>query len=230
MWHLLQRAAIPLRIAAILAVVYLGYVFMARRSTDRRWEDSQKRTQPVADPKFEATYGGAAVKILQFYVRDSAILEDQSTVICYGVLNARAVRIEPPVEGVHPALSNCVTVEPEHDTGYTLTAEGKDGQTVTAGLTVAVKPDPATLPKVTTFQAIKHSYEQGRHYFTIVFRFENANTVSIDPPVFSPLKDSAPFGQWMVSPEKTTTYTLTVTGKKGRTARKQLVIEVPPKG
>jgi hypothetical protein len=131
------------------------------------------------------------------------------------------------VEGVSPALSRCVTVQPEHDTRYTLTAEGKDGQTASASLTLAVKPDLDSLPKITSFQVVKHTEERGRHYFTLAFRFQNAHRVSIDPPVFSTLEDSAPWGEWMVAPETSTTYTLTVTGKKGRKASKQLTVEVP---
>jgi hypothetical protein len=230
MWQLLKRLAIPLRVAAVIALAYLLYVFLARHSTARHWAGSQGQTQAAVDPKFDATYGGTAVKILQFYARDATIAEDQSTVICYGLLNAKSVRIEPPVEGVNVALSNCVTVQPEHDTRYTMTAEGNDGQTVTAAFTVAVKTDPQTLPRITAFQVVKHSLEQGHHYFTIAFRFENARRVSIDPPVFSTLEDSAPFGQFMVAPDVTTTYTLTVAGKKGRTAQKKLTVDVPPKG
>lgn len=227
MWQLLKRAEIPLRVGAILAAVYLGYVFLARHTTDQRWADGQKRAEPAPNPKFEATYGGTGLKILQFYAREGTITEDQGTVICYGVLNAKSVRIEPPVEGVYPAFNKCVAIQPEHDTKYTLVAEGSDGQTATAAFTVAVKPDVAGLPRITAFQVVKHSLELGHHYFTIAFRFENARTVSIDPPAFSTIEDSAPFGQFMVAPEATTTYTLTVVGKKGRKAQKQLTVDVP---
>jgi len=229
MWKLLKNADIPLRVATVLALAYLGYVYLARHGAGRRWTDNHQTEPGAAESKFNDTYGGTAVKILQFYARDGAILEDQSTVICYGVLNAKAVRIEPPVEGIRPALANCVTVQPEHDTHYTLTAEGNDGKTVTAAFTLAVKPDPGNIPKVTAFQVVNHSYELGQHYFTIAFRFENGHSVSIDPPVFTTLEDSAPFGQFVVTPKNTTTYTLTVGGKKGRKAQKQLTVEVPPK-
>ena len=50
--------------------------------------------------------------------------------------------------------------------------------------------------------------------------------MDIDPPVFPTLHGS-PYGNFYVSPRKTTTYTLTVTGKKGRQARRQLTVEVP---
>jgi hypothetical protein len=229
MWQLLKRAEIPLRVGAIIAAAYLGYVFLARHTTNQRWADRQKSAQPAPDPKFEATYGGTAVKILQFYAREGAITEGESTVICYGVVNAKSVKIEPPVSGVQVALSNCVSAQPEHDTQYTLTAEGNDGKTVTAAFTLAVKPEPDSIPRITAFQVVKHSLELGHHYFTIAFRFQNARQVSIDPPVFSPLEDSAPFGQFVVVPEATTTYTLTVVGKKGRKATRKLTVEVPPK-
>lgn len=228
---MLKRAAIPLRVAAIVMSVYLGYVLLARHTSTQHWEDRRKSAPqaPGRDAEFNAAYGGTAVKILQFYARESAITEGQSTIICYGVVNAKSLRIDPPVDAVYPAINRCLTVEPERDTRYTLTAEGNDGQTATSEFTLAVKPDIANLPRITAFEVVKHSVELGRHYFTIAFRFENARTVTIDPPVFSTLEDSAPFGQFMVAPETSTTYTLTVAGKKGRKASKQLTVNVPPK-
>jgi hypothetical protein len=229
MWQFLKRAAIPLRVAAAIVAAYLGYVFLARLTSDQRWAARQKpaQTAPERESKFAATYGGTALKVLQFYPRESVVTEGQSTLICYGVLNAKSLRIDPPVGSVYPALNRCVEVQPEHDTKYTLTAEGTDGTTATAAFTVAVKPDVANLPRITSFEVVKHSQELGRHYFTIAFSFENARTVTIDPPAFSPIEDSAPFGQFIVEPETTTTYTLTVIGKKGRKAQKQLTVEVP---
>ena len=227
MWQLLKRAQIPLSVGAILAVAYLGYVLLARYTATRHWAARQKSAEAAPDPKFEATYGGTALKILLFYARDGVLTEGQSTVICYGVINAKSVRIDPPVAGVYPALNKCVEVQPEHDTKYTLTAEGNDGKTATAEFALAVKPDIANRPKITQFQVVKHSLELGHHYFTIAFRFENARTVMIDPPVFSTIQDSAPWGQCVVAPETTTTYTLTVVGKKGRKASKQLTVDVP---
>jgi hypothetical protein len=228
-WQLLKRAEIPLRVGAAIAAIYLGYVLLARHTADLRWAAHQNRGQPSAEQKakFAATYGGSALKILQFYARDGVVTQDQSTVICYGVLNAKSVRIDPPVAGVYPALNRCVDIAPEHDTKYTLTAEGSDGGTATAEFTLAVKPDVANRPRINSFEVVKHTSEQGKHYFTIAFAFANARRVTIDPPVFSPLEDSAPFGQWMVAPEATTTYTLTVTNDKGRKASRQLTVEVP---
>jgi len=227
----LKHAPIPLGVASIVALAYLGYVLLARHAADRRLAARHRVEEPSAEQesKFLDTYGGSAVKILQFYARDGEILDDQSTVICYGVVNAKSVRIDPPVAEVYPALNRCVEVAPQRDTTYTLTAEGKDGRTLTAAFTLAVKPDLANRPRITDFRVVKHSFEEGRHYFTVAFAFQNASQVRVDPPDIPALEDSAPFGQWVVAPEKTTTYTLTVMDKKGRKATRQLTVEVPKK-
>src|SRR5262245_34033942 len=61
------------------------------------------------------------VRILQFYAAESLLPLDQSTNLCYGVENASAVRISPPVEHLWPALSRCIAVSPRETTTYTLT-------------------------------------------------------------------------------------------------------------
>jgi hypothetical protein len=228
-WELFKRAQIPLRVGAVIALAYLGYVLLARHTADQRYAEHQKLAQPSAEQnaQFAATYGGSVLKITQFLARDVAIVEGQSTVLCYGVLNAKSVRIDPPVGDVYPALNRCVDVAPRHDTKYTLTAAGNDGQNATAEVTLTVKADAGSVPRVTSFRISKHTVEEGKHYFTLAFQFENARTVTIDPPVFSALEDSAPFGEWVVTPDKTTTYTLTVSDKKGGKASKQLTVEVP---
>jgi hypothetical protein len=227
---------IPLGVATVIAVAYLGYVWLARRSATEHYEARTKLAEPTEDQKakFSDTYGGSAVKILQFYARDGAVTEDQGTVMCYGVLNAKSVRVEPPVADFYPALNRCIDISPKHDTKYVMTAVGGDGKTATAEFTVAVRGDAARgdtarLPRITDFHVSKHTVEDGRHYVTLSFAFENASKVMMEPPVVPALEDSAPFGQWTVTPEKTTTYTLIVMDKKGHKASKQLTVEVPGK-
>jgi len=163
-WQLLKHARIPLRVGAMVAAVYLGYVLLARHTATQRWMDRHRPAQSSSefDAKFAAVYGGSAVKILQFYAREGVITEDHGTVICYGVVNAKSLRIDPPVAGVYPALNRCVDVAPEHDTKYTLTAAGDDGQTATAEFTLAVKPDLANRPRIVAFRVVKHTFELGR--------------------------------------------------------------------
>lgn len=167
-------------------------------------------------------------KITAFYTRDVLVTEGASTVLCYGVSNAKSVRLDPPVESVSPSLNRCIEVRPKAETRYTLTAEGGFGQSVSESVTIRVGADQSTLPRITSFQIDgKQKDYAGQTVFTLSFGVQNAVEVSIDPPAFPPLH-GAPTGQFSVKPDKTTTYTLTVTGKNGHLARQQLTVEVPP--
>src|SRR5262249_6380046 len=182
----------------------------------------------AANPEFDRIYGGTQVRILQFYARESAVIEGGKSVICYGVVNAKSVRVEPPLEGISPALNRCVEAAPRRDTRYTLIAEGQDGTMVSESFVLGVVPDQETLPRITSFRITKTERDYtGKWIFSLAFAAQNPEEVSIDPQVFPTLHRS-PMGQFYVAPEKTTTYTLTVTGKYGHKAQRQLTVRVPP--
>jgi hypothetical protein len=219
-----RQVSLFVQMAAIVVVAYMALVMVNQRIADQQRE--QQRHQPDGFAEFERAYGGTAVKIVQFYSREGTLFEGSSTVLCYGVANARSVRIEPPVEGVAVSINRCVEVAPERDMRYTLTAEGNDGHVVSESFVVKVRPDPDTLPKITSFRMTKHEIDHGRHIFSLAFSQRNGELVDIDPPAF-PTLHGAPNGSFYVSPGKTAEYTLTVTGKKGRQVRRQLTVEVP---
>ncbi len=216
-----------LPIAVVAAVVYAAWVFGSRHFLDRLWRSRHEAPQSATNPEFDRVYGGTAVKILGFYAREGNLTEGGQSVICYGVLNAKSVRIEPPVDGVFVALSRCLEVAPEHNTRYTLIAEGADGRTASASFVLTVGADAATLPKITSFRIAGRQVDyRGRTVFSLTFSTQNAETVDIDPPAF-PTLHGAPYGRFYVAPEKSTTYTLTVTNKRGHKAQQQLTVEVP---
>ena len=220
----MRQVFLFVQMAAIVVVAYMALVMVNRRIADQQRE--QQRHQPDGFAEFERAYGGTEVKIVQFYSREGTLFEGSSTVLCYGVANARSVRIEPPVKGVSVSINCCVEVAPERDTRYTLTAEGNDGKVVSESFVLHVRPDPDTLPKITSFRITRHEIDHGRHIFSLAFSQRNGELVDIDPPAF-PTLHGAPNGNFRVTPGKTTEYTLTVTGKKGRQVRRQLTVEVP---
>jgi hypothetical protein len=214
-----------LRVAILAALLCLGWVFAKRQGFGSVSPDPQPHTA-VASGGADRANNADGVKILQFYARDSVLTEGGKTVLCYGVSNARSVRIDPPVEGVSPALSRCVEVRPKRETSYTLIAEGSDGRTASQSVNIRIASDPAVLPRITSFRIAScvRDYE-GKAVFSLSFGAQNAEEVSIDPPVFAPLHGST-YGQFGVRPEKTTTYTLSVAGKFGHVVRKQLTVDV----
>ena len=167
------------------------------------------------------------VKITAFYARDLIVTEGGSTVLCYGVANAKSVFLDPPVETITPSLNRCIEVRPKTETRYTLTAVGSAGESVSESVTIRLGADQSALPRITSFQIDgKQKDYAGQTIFTLSFGVQNAEEVSIDPPAFPPLH-GAPTGQFSVKPEKTTIYTLIVKGKNGHVARQKLTVEVP---
>lgn len=219
------REVLPfVRVALIAAILYSGWVFWSRRAQPIRpippGEDAR-------EAEFLKIYGGSEVKILQFYAREGNVIEGSKSVICYGVLNAQSVRMEPPIEGVTPSLNRCVEIAPDRNTRYTLVAEGKDGRTVSETFQLGVVADPNTLPKITSFEVKSKSLNYlGHPVYLVSFTAQNPEEVTIDPPAF-PALHRAPYGRFYVAPPKTTTYTLTVAGKFGHKDEKQLTLEGP---
>jgi hypothetical protein len=182
-------------------------------------------TSPAVQQKASAPVS-ESVKIIAFYPRDTMVAEGGKTLLCYGVSNAQAVHIDPPVDGVSPSLTRCVEVRPKGETRYTLTAVGSDGQAVSQSVTVHIGTLDAALPTITSFRidGTQKDYA-GKTVFSLSFAAQNADEVSITPPVF-PTLHGAPSGQFSVKPDKTTTYVLTAKGKNGHKAQKQLTVEV----
>lgn len=121
-----------MRVPVLLTGLYSGWVL---------WQRHRSQTQPAAfqtvDPL--AKYG-SHVKIVQFYTTPDAITKGRKALLCYSVVNATVVRLDPPVESVWPSMSRCFEVAPARSTRYTLTAEGADQKTTSETIEVVVKP------------------------------------------------------------------------------------------
>jgi hypothetical protein len=82
------------------------------------------------------------VRILRFYASVGSLEAGQTAQLCYGVENAKTVRISPWVGGAAPAERRCVAVVPTRTTHYTIMAEGFDGTVTARSLTLPVAPPP----------------------------------------------------------------------------------------
>jgi hypothetical protein len=137
---LLVRRILPLLGVLIAAgVIYDGAIFYsrwndARQATQRRADAETNHEQRVVD-----ALGGDGLKIIAFYASPGVITRGGHVEICYGVTGAKAVRIEPPIGEVWPALSRCMQASPQRDTQYRLVAEDGAGHSTTQSLPVTVR-------------------------------------------------------------------------------------------
>jgi len=135
----LRRLLPILSIAVAIGVLYDGWIFYARWRDARRAEQYRQEKQASDARKSVTLAGGGRFQILDFYATPVVIKQGEHATICFGVSGAKRVRIEPPVEALHPALNYCLQVAPRKDTEYTLTAESTAGEVVTRSLRIKVQ-------------------------------------------------------------------------------------------
>ncbi|HUI57195.1 MAG TPA: hypothetical protein VLY04_19600 [Bryobacteraceae bacterium] len=91
--------------------------------------------RPVGTPR-------GPVRILQFYATVGTLVAGEKAQLCYGVENAKSVRISPALPNVYPATNRCVDIVPKRTTHYTIMAEGFDGGVAARFFTLVVQPVP----------------------------------------------------------------------------------------
>ena len=131
----------------VLALVVLGYtafVFWSRWQVnqDIAAKERAARAAKVRDDAAKSfeVLGGADFNIVSFYAMPGTIHRGDSVDMCYGVSNAKSVKLDPPdVASMFPSLNRCVKVVPKKTTTYTFTADDGKGNTKTAQLTIEVQ-------------------------------------------------------------------------------------------
>ncbi|MDM7994723.1 MAG: hypothetical protein QUT30_03450 [Acidobacteriota bacterium] len=135
-----MRKIITVSMAAVAATgLYLGWTFHLRSKGNQELTRRLKAPAEERDRAIREAYGGG-IKIASFYAVPSGIRPGETAQLCYSVVSADKVRIEPPPkEETWPSRSRCVAVSPGSDTTYRLTAEDAEGNSKTADLTVTVR-------------------------------------------------------------------------------------------
>jgi hypothetical protein len=122
----------------VLALGYLAFVGLTRHTANsdlKRAERAREASKYRAPPES----GGTGLRIVQFYAANDEIRAGDRVIVCYGVENARAVRLDPPIEELAPSPNRCFNTFPQRTTIFKLTATGEDGREVSASFTVRVK-------------------------------------------------------------------------------------------
>ena len=130
---------------AIVAIIliYTAYTFWSRWQENQDLAAKQKAAQEAAQredaQKSYDTLGGSEFKIISFYALPGTIHRGDTVDMCYGVSNAKSVKLDPPDANVWPSNDRCLQIVPKKTTTYTFTAEDGKGHIKTATLTIEVK-------------------------------------------------------------------------------------------
>ncbi len=135
-----MRKVLPFTTAVlILVLLYTAWLFYSRWSAAREVKRREAQKQAEDARKVLNTLGGERLAILSLTINPPVVHPGEPATLCYGVSNAKAVRIEPPVEDVWPSYSRCVQVTAREDTTFKLIAEDATGHTETASVPLQVR-------------------------------------------------------------------------------------------
>lgn len=150
-----------------------------------------------------------SVRITQFYVTEPKLPKGEKTKLCYGVENAKSVRLSPAVESVWPSLSRCFEIAPVQNTTYSLTATDGQGRMVSQQTAVEITPPR---PKIDYVSVSALTVKRGQKVI-ICYRVKNADS-DAGPGKF--ITTRSPEHACLVDfPVKSTAYAVTARGPGG---------------
>lgn len=216
----MKRILLPVVGTVVVALVYLGVVFITRYTASREMEQAW-RAREAAKNKRLVVNTGTGVRIVQFYAGSGEIARGEHVSVCYGVENARAVRLDPAIEQLEPSLNRCFSVSPQQTTTFKLTATGQDGCEVSKSFTVRVGP---AQPRIVSVDLSSAGVKRGEP-FTMCVQVENASSVRVEPLGWSlPASGKRICKTWF--PPRTMKYTLIVSGANGRKDQEAFTVKV----
>ena len=126
-----------------MVLLVVAWIFLSRwqenLSIERRSREQKSRKQLEDDRVALEQLGGKELAIQSFYASPGAIHKGESVQLCYGVANAKTLKLEPQPNAVWPSYARCVSVSPAKSTTYTLTISDASGNTKTESVQVKVE-------------------------------------------------------------------------------------------
>ena len=184
-------------------------------------EEGRVNSAPVRVPATSPAVSVVPPTISKFRAEPGSVERGGAASLQWATSNATGVTIEPGLGGFPPQGDKVLS--PAQTVAYTLTARGPGG-TASATLAIVVVDTPA--PTITTFQADSGSIQRGAS--TILRWAVSGRTTSVR--IDQGLGTLPTQGSREVSPERTTTYTLTADGPGGSASNQFTVIaSVPPR-
>jgi hypothetical protein len=135
------RAILPYTtIAMIIAALYVAWTFYSRYEANRTAAQAIQNKKSEENKQFVSqVYGSGEVKFTAMSADSGVLAPGQTTQLCYGVVNAKTVKVDPPVEQLKPSYHHCFEIAPKKTTTYTVTADDGAGHTKSESLTIQVK-------------------------------------------------------------------------------------------
>jgi hypothetical protein len=123
----------------VIVLLYVGWIVYTRWKANHVDKQQVAAEEQANARKTVEAYGGNQVKILQMSLTPPVIGKGEQSMVCYGVFNAKNVKIEPkPDAEVWPSTNRCVHVTATRTTNVTITADDGAGHSETKSLLLQV--------------------------------------------------------------------------------------------
>jgi hypothetical protein len=129
--------------ALLVVMLVVGWILVSRwvenRGIEKRAKVERTQKQQEQDRITVEQLGGKELTIQNFYASPGEIRRGGTVQLCYGVANAKTVKLEPQSNPVWPSYSRCIDVTPTKTTTYTLTIADAAGNSKAQTLEVRVR-------------------------------------------------------------------------------------------
>src|SRR5262249_36353167 len=130
-------------LAVLIVAAVVAWILFSRwldnRQIEARTVQERVQRQKENDDVALQQFGGKELAIQSFYAMPGMVSRGQSVQLCYGVANAKNVKLEPQDNPVWPSYNRCVDVTPKKTPTYTLTIDDGTGHTQSQQLEVKVR-------------------------------------------------------------------------------------------
>ena len=128
-------------IVVLIAALYLAWTFYSRHEREAASEaELAQKKKAREDRDNKAIFGSGELQFSTFVADRGILHRGESTQLCYGVVNAVSVELNPRIEPESkPSYLHCMEISPKETTTYTITAKDSKGNSKTASLTVQVE-------------------------------------------------------------------------------------------
>jgi hypothetical protein len=127
-------------VGVIIALLYVGWTFYSRHRSDVEAERAAAaKEQEQRQRTVDAVFGHGEIMFSLFSADNGVLHRGQHTQLCYGVENAKSVKLDPPVAELKPVYRSCIEIAPVKTTTYTITADDGKGHNKSQSLTIQVK-------------------------------------------------------------------------------------------
>ncbi len=138
-WAWLRKLLPFTTIGVIIALLYVAWIFYSRHESNVEAERAaaakeQERRQRTVN----AVFGSGEILFSTFSADTGLLKRGEQTQLCYGVENAKTVKLDPPIATLKPMYRNCIDIAPKKTTTYTITADDGKGHTKSESLTIRV--------------------------------------------------------------------------------------------